>query len=182
MSISSSNPSTSADRSSERCGQAAVQSAPGPYRARKRVLLVDDDPAVRDSLGNVLVSEGYQVVPAENGEQALELANKVPVDLALLDLNMPVKNGWATFEELIGSRPLLPVIIITARANQVFTALSAGAGALMEKPMDIEALLNTMTALLNEPAEQRLARLVGKSSRFHYKPAKDQEHGETLRT
>jgi len=133
---------------------------------------VDDDPTVRDSLSDVLVAEGYVVIPAGNGQQALELANQSAVDLVLLDLNMPVKNGWDTFEPLTREHPLLPIIIITARPNQFFTALSAGAGALMEKPMDIPTLLQTMETLLAETGEQRLARLVGKKAEFHYKPAK----------
>ncbi len=133
--------------------------------------MVDDDPTVRDSLNDVLVAEGYFVIPAENGQQALDFANQLPVDLALLDLNMPVKNGWDTFEELTREHPLIPIIIATARPNQLFTALNAGAGALLEKPMDIPTLLRTMEKLLAETAEQRLARLVGKNTEFHYKPA-----------
>src|SRR5215510_5476140 len=82
-----------------------------------RILLVDDDPTVRESLQDVLTAEGYVVTPAENGQQALELAKALTVDIALLDLNMPVRNGWDTFEQLTRERPTLPVIIITARAN-----------------------------------------------------------------
>lgn len=137
----------------------------------KHVLLVDDDPTVRGSLNDVLVAEGYCVMPAENGQQAIDLANESEFDLVLLDLNMPVKNGWDTFEQLTREHPIIPIIIITARPNQVFTAVSAGAGALLEKPMDIRTLLEAMKKLLSEPAEQRLARLVGKSANFHYTPA-----------
>ena len=137
----------------------------------KHILLVDDDPTVRDSLNDVLVSEGYFVIPAENGQQALELAGRLPVDLALLDLNMPVKNGWDTFEHLTREQPLLPIIIVTARPNQLFTAINAGVGALLEKPMDIPMLLRTMDKLLAESAEKRLARLAGKETDFHYQAA-----------
>jgi DNA-binding response OmpR family regulator len=119
----------------------------------------------------MLVAEGYFVIPAENGQQALDLANQLPVDLVLLDLNMPVKNGWDTFEQFTREHPLIPIIIATARPNQLFTALSAGAGALLEKPMDIPELLRTMGKLLAETAEQRLARLAGKYREFHYRPA-----------
>jgi len=164
-------------RSTNRPGQAAphreaaAQPSPGSSRSGKRILLVDDDPTVRDSLSNVLVAEGYFVIPVENGQQALDLANRSAVDLVLLDLNMPVKNGWDTFERLTSEHPLIPIIIITARPNQLFTAVSAGAGALLEKPMDIPTLLRAMAELLAETAEQRLARLVGKKTEFHYKPA-----------
>ena len=164
-------------RSTNRSGQStrhrepAAHPSPGSFRTGKRILLVDDDPTVRDSLNDLLVAEGYFVIPAENGQQALDLATRLPVDLALLDLNMPVKNGWDTFEQLTAGHPLIPIIIVTARPNQLFTALNAGAGALLEKPMDIPTLLRTMEKLLAESAEQRLARLAGEKSEFHYKPA-----------
>lgn len=161
--------SSLATRSRSRTG---CPSSPGSSRPGKRILLVDDDPTVRDSLNDVLVSEGYFVIPAENGQQALDFAVGLPVDLVLLDLNMPVKNGWDTFEQLTREHPLLPIIIATARPNQLFTALSAGAGALLEKPMDIPTLLQTMEKLLAESAEQRLARLAGKETVFHYQSAK----------
>jgi DNA-binding response OmpR family regulator len=137
-------------------------------RPGNRILLVDDDSTVRDSLNDVLVAEGYKVIPAEHGQQAIDLASKTPVDLVLLDLNMPVKNGWDTFEQLTREHPLLPVIIVTARPNQLFTAINAGVGALLEKPMDIPMLLRTMERLLSETAEQRLARLAGTESEFHF--------------
>ena len=62
-----------------------------------------------DTLSNVLVAEGYFVIPAENGQQALDLANQLPMDLVLLDPNMPVKNGWDTFERRAAEHPLLPI-------------------------------------------------------------------------
>lgn len=138
---------------------------------KKSILLVDDDPTVRDSLKELLAGEGYRVIPAENGETALHLADRLPVDLALLDLNMPVKNGWDTFQDLTLGHPLVPVIILTARPNQLFTALSAGAGALLEKPMDIPVLLQTIEKLVSESAGKNLARLAGKETEFRYQAA-----------
>ncbi len=139
-----------------------------------RILLADDDPVVRDSLKEVLLSEGYFVIAAENGQRALDLVEDASVDLVLLDLNMPVKNGWDTFEQLTRRHPLLPIVVITARPNQLFTALNAGVGALLEKPMDIPALLQTMKKLLAESAEKCLARLAGKKTDFHYRAAAGQ--------
>ncbi len=138
---------------------------------RQRILVADDDAMVRDSLADVLAAEGYTIVPAENGQQAIDLINQSLVDLVLLDLNMPVKNGWDTFEQLTCEHPLLPIIIITARPNQLFTALSAGAGALLEKPMDIPTLLRAVKRLLAESPDQRLLRLAGKTVEFDYQPA-----------
>ncbi len=176
-SLQYSKSATAQAASTNRPGRLALFQEPAAHHSAgnpppgKRVLLVDDDSRVRESLSDVLLAEGYLIIPAEDGQQALDLANKSAVDLVLLDLNMPVKNGWDTFEELAREHPLIPIIIATARSNQLFTALSAGVGALLEKPIDIPTLLRTMENLLAESAEQRLARLAGKNSEFTYKPA-----------
>lgn len=96
------------------------------------------------------------------------LAASVQLDLVLLDLNMPVKSGWDTFEELTRQHALLPVIIITARPNQLFTAIGAGVEALLEKPMEISILLFNIQRLFAESIETRLARIAGKQANFHY--------------
>src|SRR5208283_3074471 len=129
--------------------------------AKNRILIVDDDASVREMLTRVLAGEGYLVWAAANGAAALEIAATTKVDLVLLDLNLPGKSGWDTFERLTTENPLLAVIIITARSNRLFTALGAGAGALLEKPLDFPKLLQTISRLLKEPAESRVARLAG---------------------
>lgn len=138
---------------------------------KKNLLLVDDDLSVRDSLANVLLGEGYEVIPAGDGVEALEIAGKQPLDLVLLDLNLPKKNGWDTFEIMSRQNPRVPVVIITARSNQLFPALASGVGALMEKPLDLPKLLQTIRNLLDEPVEARMARLAGKPAEFHYMPS-----------
>lgn len=148
----------------------APPASPGTSRCAKRILLVDDDATVRDSLYDVLAGEGYCVIPAKNGREALDLVEQSRIDLVLLDLNMPVKNGWDTFEQLSREHPLIPIIIATARPHQLFTALNAGVGALLEKPMDIATLLRTTGKLLAESADKRLARLAGQVAEFHYRP------------
>lgn len=173
-STTSSKTGTAHPRPTHCSGQAISRPGPANSRARAdlRILLVDDDTNVRDSLNDVFLAEGYCcVIPAENGQQALDFANESPVDLVVLDLNMPVKNGWDTFEQFTREHPLIPVIVATARPNQLFTALSAGAGALLEKPMDIPVLLRTMEELLSESTEQRLSRLAGIATEFRYQPA-----------
>jgi CheY-like chemotaxis protein len=137
---------------------------------KKKILLVDDDLAVLQSLARVLISENYLPLLAKNGKDALELVSSRPVDLVMLDLNMPVKDGWETFEVLTRDYPLLPIIIVTARSNQLFPALAAGVGALMEKPLDFPTLVQTIHDLLAEPAEVRLARADGKLASFRYFP------------
>jgi DNA-binding response OmpR family regulator len=145
--------------------------SPALVISRRRILLADDDSGVRESLAAALRSDGYVVLPARDGQEALELIAVSEVDLVLLDLNMPVKNGWDTFERLTAEHPLTPIIIITARPNQLFTALGAGAGALLEKPLDIAELLRTIHRLLREPGEAPLRRLAGRDAPFYYQPA-----------
>ena len=140
--------------------------------AGKQILLVDDDAGVRGSLQEVLVAEGYGVIPAPDGQQALDLMATCVIDLVLLDLNMPRKNGWDTFERLSADHPLVPVVLITARPNQLFMAVNAGVGALLEKPLDIAVLLQSIDRLLTESVETRLARLAGKDVPFRYAAGK----------
>ncbi len=142
---------------------------------KKKLLLVDDDPGVRRMLQRVLEEENYVVVPAANGVEGLELAKTTLPDLVLLDLNLPMQNGWDTFKQLNAENPSLAVIIITARPNQLFAALAAGASALMEKPLDLAKLLRTIGELLAETIEARLARMAGARAEFHYLPPKGRE-------
>ena len=139
-------------------------------RVPARILLVDDDHAIREMLARLLVGEGYAVLSAADGRESLELARTAEVDLVLLDLNMPGMDGWETYEKLAAENPLLPIIVITARHNQSFTAMAAGIGALLEKPLDLPKLFLTIRDLLDESEDVRLARIAGKPSEFHYVP------------
>jgi DNA-binding response OmpR family regulator len=143
-----------------------------PAPTKKRILLVDDDPAIRQILMRLLIEEDFYVLTAANGVEALVLAESMSFDLVVLDLNMPVKDGWETFEQLSAKNPLLPFILITARPNQFFPAMSSGVGALLEKPLDFVKLFDTIHNLLEEPPEIRLARMTGQPSVFRYVPHK----------
>jgi DNA-binding NtrC family response regulator len=127
-----------------------------------KILLADDDEEVLAALNDVLRSEGFEVIMAKNGREAIKHFHEGHIEIALLDLNMPIKGGWETFERLTTIHPLLPIIVITARPEQYPLAVAAGVGALMEKPLDLPLLLETIEELLNEPIEQRLSRLTGK--------------------
>ncbi|MEI7938946.1 MAG: response regulator [Verrucomicrobiota bacterium] len=137
---------------------------------KKNILVVDDDPQVRESLRKVLQAEGYEVMLAANGQEGLEQFDSQHIDLLLLDLNLPAKSGWDLFERFSSTNPLLPIIIITGRHNQYNLAAAAGVGALMEKPLDVPLLFQTIAALLVEPAEARLKRLVGLNNDVRYAP------------
>ncbi len=126
---------------------------------KKRILLVDDDLAVRESLARVLETEGFEVVMAADGRDALAQFTNHRPDLVLLDLNMPHKDGWAALEDMSQFDPWLPVIVITARPHQYQRAIGAGCDALMEKPLDLALLLDKMRELLAESPRERVARL-----------------------
>src|ERR1700747_706172 len=133
-----------------------------PIDTKAKILLADDDDEVLAALSSVLISEGYEVVVAKNGREAIEHFREQHIDVALLDLNMPVKGGWEAFERLTTIHPLLQVIVITARPDQYPLAIAAGVAALMEKPLDLPLLLQTIDELLVEPVEKRLSRLAGR--------------------
>jgi two-component system response regulator HydG len=142
---------------------------------KTKILLVDDDVSVVAALGGVLRSEGYEVLQAFDGHEALEhFRTAGGADLALLDLNMPVKGGWDTFEQLTSINPLLPIIVITARPGQYPLALAAGVAALMEKPLEIPLLIETVRNLLAETPETRLARIAGQPPHTLYLEAPDE--------
>ncbi|HEV8542387.1 MAG TPA: response regulator, partial [Verrucomicrobiae bacterium] len=130
---------------------------------RKKILVVDDDDGVRESLMNALSYENYAPLGAMDGEEALAILEKEEVELVLLDLNMPRRNGWETYEALSEKDPLLPIIIITARPNQLFTSLGAGVGALVEKPFDFLKLVEMIRSLIAEGTEKRMARATGQA-------------------
>lgn len=128
-------------------------------RSTKRILLADDDPGVREILGRVLETEDYRVTLAKTGREAAAKFATNPPDLVLLDLNMPDGDGWAAFRWMDRTRPLVPVIIITARPNQYQKAADLGVDALMEKPLDLRVLLEAIKALLAETESERVRRL-----------------------
>lgn len=139
------------------------------HSSAAHVLVVDDDAGVRTALGQLLRSEAYSVTLAANGQEALDRLEGGDIDLVLLDLNMPVKNGWDTFERITSVNPSLPIILITARPDQHRLAVAAGASALMEKPLNLPVLLTTIKELLAEPTARRWRRVAGHSrhSRHH---------------
>ncbi len=114
-----------------------------------KILVVDDDEAVRTGLRCVLLSEGYEVRTACNGREAVQDLAKSRADLVLVDMNMPVQNGWSTIAGLRNLQPNLPIIIITARPDQLRAARAAGLE-LMEKPLDLPVLMERISALTSQ--------------------------------
>ncbi len=137
----------------------------------KRILMVEDDAAIRTSLLKVLESAGFEVVLAADGAEALTCSVQKEFDLLLLDLNLPLKSGWDTFECLTDRYPDVPIIIITGLANQYEIAMAAGVGALMEKPIEVPVLLETIRELMAETREERMHRLNSGSRKTRYIPS-----------
>jgi len=128
-------------------------------RSRKpRVLLVDDDSSVRESLGLALESENFGIIPASNSQEALEKYFEGSIDLVLLDLNMPENAGWDTFERLTALNPYLAVILVTERLDRRDQAAVAGAAAIVGKPLNVPLLVQIMNGLLEESLETRVHR------------------------
>lgn len=123
-------------------------SAPSDPALVKRILVVDDDDAVREGLRDVLVAEGYAAVTAINGIQALAALRRQPCDLVLLDMNMPLLNGWGTIGELRRLQHQLPVMIITAQPDQAALARECEVD-LMEKPLDLPRILRWIRSKLS---------------------------------
>lgn len=121
----------------------------------KKILVVDDTSSIREALTKVLHAEDYEVISAENGQEAIGKLKSEKIDLVLLDLGLPVKNGRETMVWLSEVNPLMPVIIITGQSKQRELAEKLGADALMEKPLDVPRLLETIHELINEPLEVR---------------------------
>lgn len=137
---------------------------------KRKVLVVDDESSIREALSKVLHTEDYEVVSAANGQEAIEKFGQEKIDLLLLDLGLPVKDGWGMLEWLAHVNPLLPIIIITGRYEQRELAEAAGVDALMEKPLDVPRLLQTIRELMDEPMELRAQRARNRTSGFRYVP------------
>jgi DNA-binding response OmpR family regulator len=141
----------------------------------KRILIVDDDHSILESLGKLLHGEGYEIELADDGQKAIEKLLSEHVDLLLLDLGLPMKDGWVTLSCLGEVNVRLPVIIITGRSNQHELAEKAGADALMEKPLDVPRLLRTVDHLINQPMEERVQRVVRRLTRLKHVPCDSEQ-------
>ena len=118
----------------------------------KRILVVDDDPDILDALRQAL-EDGYEVLVAQNGREALDILAREAVDAIVLDLMMPVLDGVAVLQQLRSGGSTTPVIIVSAGADVARVARTHGIRDYFPKPFDLSAL------------EQALARLVGGGGR-----------------
>ncbi len=123
-------------------------------RKPARLLLVDDDPGLLKLLGMRLVSEGYSVVTAESGPEALRTLSRDKVDLVVSDLRMDEMDGLQLFSEIQKVQPGMPVIILTAHGSipDAVAATQQGVFSFLTKPVDKDALYKAIDDALEQSA------------------------------
>src|SRR5579862_6125925 len=114
-----------------------------PLERAHRILIIDDEASIRESLETLLTLEGYNVETATEGESGLDQIDRATYDLVLLDLALPGKNGLEVLHVIRERHPDLPVIMITAfgTVDNVVEAIRSGAQNFVQKPWDNEKLL-----------------------------------------
>lgn len=117
-----------------------------------KILLVEDNEMNRDMLGRRLQRRGFEVVYAEDGEQALAQARAENPDIILMDLSLPVMDGWEATRRLKNDSEQadVPIVALTAHAmaQDEQKALDAGCDAFETKPVDFSSLLETIEGLV----------------------------------
>jgi len=110
---------------------------------KSRVLVVDDDQWLRPLLGTWLAEEGYDVLEADSGPEALKQVRDEHPDLVVLDANLPQRSGLAVLEDLANDEPTsnLPVILVSGSVDLKESAQAHLADAALHKPLDLEELL-----------------------------------------
>ena len=119
-------------------------------RTMRTILLVEDDPDVRDSLQDILEDEGFDVVPASNGKQAIDfltLNKPGGADLVILDLLMPMVSGWEVLQRMSSDPRLagVPVIVLSA----VAAPRPPRAQGFVRKPFSLEAFVGEVHGVLD---------------------------------
>jgi CheY-like chemotaxis protein len=127
--------------------------------ASRKILVVDDDPAVRKSFDRVLSGKGYAVITAENGEEALRKLNEEKYDLVYTDIRMPGISGLEVAEQVRARKPWTPVVIITGYGTDAAEARAkaAGVASFVHKPLSPEMIEGSARDALAAPTAQVLA-------------------------
>jgi DNA-binding response OmpR family regulator len=126
--------------------------------ARRRVLIVEDDAAIREGVVDALRFAGYEPLDAGTFRDGLALAARAELDLLLLDLVLPGGDGLDLLGEVRLGRPTLPVILVTARGREEdrVRGLELGADDYVVKPFSVKELLARVAAVLRRSAERPL--------------------------
>lgn len=124
--------------------------------SRYKVLIVEDDAAIRRGLSDILKFAGHDTVEASDGRQGLDFALTAGVDLVLLDVLMPKMDGFAVLKEIRKANATLPVILLTAKGEErdKVKGLSDGADDYVVKPFSTTELLARVTAVLRRSPQR----------------------------
>src|SRR5437763_10511943 len=108
------------------------------------ILIIDDDPAIRATVADILESEGYRVATAINGADGLQSLDRIDPALVLLDMRMPILDGWG-FARALQSRGIqIPILVMTAAQDARRWAHEINAEGYVAKPFDLIDLLNAV--------------------------------------
>jgi DNA-binding response OmpR family regulator len=111
-------------------------------RASARVLVVDDDLSILDTVTSILTAEGFQVMAANGGKQALGLLKTWHPTLVLLDMRMPIMDGWAVAAAMRESGSRVPIVVMTAAESAKKWADEIGAAGHLAKPFLLDELIS----------------------------------------
>lgn len=117
-----------------------------------RVLVVDDDEGIGEFVGMALSDEGYKVETAPHGAVALEIVGRQAPDVILLDMRMPIMDGWEfarRYRERPG--PHAPIVVMTAARDAADRAAEITAEGVLAKPFDLDALLGIVARFAPRP-------------------------------
>jgi DNA-binding response OmpR family regulator len=111
---------------------------------KHNVLVVDDQQVIRDTLQTALDDEGFTVETAANGQEALDILERWQPCVILLDLMMPVMDGWAFRAEQKRSGSTVPVVLLSAAGELATHQVALDAAAVIAKPFDIDSVISTI--------------------------------------
>jgi two-component system KDP operon response regulator KdpE len=122
-----------------------------------RILVVDDEPAIRRFLRTSLTAQGYQIIEADTAKAALESMRRNVPDVLVLDLGLPDRDGFEVIQELRGAGSALPIIVLSSRADEAgkVRALDLGADDYVTKPFGVDELLARIRAALRHRLQQQ---------------------------
>jgi two-component system, OmpR family, KDP operon response regulator KdpE len=141
--------------------QLETTSLPGADMSAEPILVVDDNPQIRRALRTILISQGFVVVDARTGEEALEVIRQEHVELILLDVNLPGMSGFETCKEIRRSSNV-PIIMITVRDSErdKVQAFDVGADDYVVKPFGTEELTARVRATLRRAGPGGASRFI----------------------
>ena len=130
---------------------------PGMERPPKRVLIVDDNADARNTIAMLLEMEGFAVMVAANGREAVELQRRAPVDVVLTDIFMPEKDGIETIQEIRAANPSVQIAVMSGSQKGRLETLRVvarelGVARFLIKPIEPRVLIDTVRELASAPA------------------------------